>query len=125
VRPMSEQEHQGVRRTWGAAVLASGLFAATAALLLPHLLAIDRTASTSGPVPGPSPSGEAVFFPALAREANAYADWGAGGTLVEDEGCIFLREEYRGDWLVLWPHGWSVERTGGGALRILTTWELQ
>jgi hypothetical protein len=91
---------------------------ATAGFLLPRVVAIDPTSSSSMPLPGPSPSGEAVFFPTLARE-DGYPDWGTGGTLVEEEGCIFLRQEGGPVWLVIWPHGWSVERTVSGVLRIL------
>lgn len=106
-------------------MLALGFFAATAGLLLPRLLAVDPTGSSSTPVPGPSASGEvseaapAVFFPTQAREANAYPDAGTSGTLIEDQGCVLLRQGDGNVVMVIWPHGWSVERAADGVLRIL------
>lgn len=109
--------HQRARRA-ATAVLALGLFAATAGVLLPRLLATAPPGTASTPVPGPSPTDEGVFFPTGARE-DGYRDWAAGGTLVEDEGCVFLRQEDGSLVLVLWPHGWSIERRADGTLRIL------
>jgi len=118
------QRRQDHRRA-GTAMLVLTLFAATTGFVLPRLLAVDPTTRPSTPTPAPSASDEAgetaptVFFPTLAREAEGYPDAFATGTLIEEEGCVLLRQEDGSADLVIWPHLWKVERTTSGVLRIL------
>jgi hypothetical protein len=58
---------------------------------------------------------EGVFFPTLTESQDSYPAAATSGTLVEQDGCVFLMP---GDVLLIWPHGASAERTDAGALRI-------
>lgn len=111
-------ETGGIRRA-RTALVALALFAVTAGVLL-RLVTSGSPGSSARPMPGPSPSGQVdPFFPTFAEEANASPDTGIGGMLVEDHGCVFVREGDGVEVLIIWPHAWSVERAASGDLRVL------
>ncbi len=58
---------------------------------------------------------EGVFFPTLTESQDSWPAAATSGTLVEKDGCVLLMP---GDFLLIWPHEASAERTGAGALRI-------
>jgi hypothetical protein len=102
-----------------AAVVVLGLVAAVAAFLLPRLSATGSPGSST-PVPGPSGITRIrhplPFFPTLAKEADGYPESIVGGTLVEEKGCVLVRDVELGIGMMLWPHGWSVEWSADGVL---------
>lgn len=98
------------RRTVGGGILVAVLAAAIAAPLW-VLAPVGTPPPPSPPRPADRPPLEApmeVFFPTLARPADAYPDEAIAGTIEERHGCLFL-----GGHLVLWPHGWRLEERDG------------
>jgi hypothetical protein len=58
------------------------------------------------------------FFPTL-LSTNGLPDAGAGGTVVEHDGCIWLTRRGDSDMLVLWPSGWGLMRAADQKLMIV------
>jgi hypothetical protein len=66
-------------------------------------------------------SGEVVFFPTEKEPSNAYMASLAEGTLVEEQGCIFLGADPRPGshrLLVIWPNQASVRLADDGNLEV-------
>jgi hypothetical protein len=105
------------------AVVPLALFAAAAAFAASRLDAIGSDETSDEPIAGPSATSliphVPPFFPTLAKEADAYPNAVIGGTLVEENGCVLLRQGDERFVLTLWPHGWSVERSADGVLSIV------